>query len=516
MNEPACAPPSGQAWRATVSQPATSHLPQSVPDWLVSPLVFMMLAIGLRILLIDNPVLLSDEQFYLLVADRMAHGAVPYVDIWDRKPIGLFLIYRLAMALPGDPVVSNRVLGLLSSVATALVIERMARQIAPAPGARMAGVAYLLFQPVFNCAMGQSPVFYNLPVAAAAALTLNAAREAEAPALLRRGVAIMLLLGVAMQIKYTVIFEGIGLGLVLLTRGFADVWSWRKLSGAALLWAGAALLPTVLAFDAYAAMGHGEAFWQANFLSSLAKGADSDEMWGRLAGQIAALTPFGLAIFAVPRIAVPGRADPLAAGDVVTRRVLRWWALCAVAGFFAFGTWYDHYVGPLLVPLSVLAASAMGYDAPKARRLAALLLGVGALGSVIVPTIQRRNHGGADDLRRAVALVQPNLHGRCLYVYEGDPVLYRATGGCIPTAYVFPAHLDTSVEAGALGIDPAAEMQRIMATRPGVVVMGESGAPYLPNLATRQIVQAELAAHYERYAGFTIGRSPYGLYRLRP
>ena len=40
-----------------------------------------------------NPVLGFDEQFYLLVGDRMLHGAIPYVDIFDRKPIGLFLIY---------------------------------------------------------------------------------------------------------------------------------------------------------------------------------------------------------------------------------------------------------------------------------------------------------------------------------------------------------------------------------------------------------------------------------------
>ena len=54
-----------------------------------------------------------------------------------------------------------------------------------------------------------------------------------------------------------------------------------------------------------------------------------------------------------------------------------------------------------------------------------------------------------------------------------------------------------------------------MATRPGVVVMGESGSPYLPNLATRRVVSDALARDYERYAGFAIGKSPYGLYRLR-
>jgi hypothetical protein len=43
-----------------------------------------------------------DEEFYLVVADRMMHGAIPCVDIWDRKPIGLFLIYAATRLLGGD------------------------------------------------------------------------------------------------------------------------------------------------------------------------------------------------------------------------------------------------------------------------------------------------------------------------------------------------------------------------------------------------------------------------------
>ena len=30
---------------------------------------------------------------HLTVAQAMTHGALPYVDIWDRKPLGIFLLY---------------------------------------------------------------------------------------------------------------------------------------------------------------------------------------------------------------------------------------------------------------------------------------------------------------------------------------------------------------------------------------------------------------------------------------
>jgi hypothetical protein len=43
----------------------------------------------------------------------------------------------------------------------------------------------------------------------------------------------MALVGIAMQIKYTVVFEGVAFGALLLGRAYADVWSWKKLGAAA-------------------------------------------------------------------------------------------------------------------------------------------------------------------------------------------------------------------------------------------------------------------------------------------
>jgi hypothetical protein len=57
---------------------------------LISILVLLAVAVALRASRIGDPSIHMDEQFYLLVADRMWHGALPYVDIWDRKPILLF------------------------------------------------------------------------------------------------------------------------------------------------------------------------------------------------------------------------------------------------------------------------------------------------------------------------------------------------------------------------------------------------------------------------------------------
>jgi hypothetical protein len=92
----------------------------------------------LRAFTFGSPTIQIDEQFYLLVGDRMLHGALPFVDIWDRKPMGLFLLFAAIRLLGGEGIVQYQLVALLSVVATSVVIWRTARMIASrwAPCAR--------------------------------------------------------------------------------------------------------------------------------------------------------------------------------------------------------------------------------------------------------------------------------------------------------------------------------------------------------------------------------------------
>jgi len=59
----------------------------------VAPLLLILLfALAFWSSQFGNPDVDFDEPFYLLVGERLLHGDIAYVDIWDRKPIGLFLI----------------------------------------------------------------------------------------------------------------------------------------------------------------------------------------------------------------------------------------------------------------------------------------------------------------------------------------------------------------------------------------------------------------------------------------
>ncbi|WP_408587305.1 ArnT family glycosyltransferase [Novosphingobium sp.] len=483
--------------------------PTDLPRPLVSALGFLALTLALHLIQFGNPVLHVDEEFYLLVADHMRHGALPFVDIWDRKPLGLFLLYRFFLLFPGDGVVTYQLFGVAACAATALVIERLAREIASPAAARLAGAVYILFLPVFCFGIGQAPVFYNLPVALAALRTLEAWRARDARDFVRGGAQAMALLGLAIQIKYTVVFEGAAFGVVLLARACALGWNAGRLAGVALLWCAVAIAPTLAFLALYAAIGHGEAFIHANFLSILNRRSDGMASWSRLGSEMLGLVPFWLAIlWADRRLAAREGHDPAALW------FLRLWAIAAFAGFLAFGSWYDHYVTPVLVPLSVLAAPALA-QVPGARWRCVLLLGFGAIASVVVMTDSIRRHGTKAQAEHITASIRSELHSGCAFVFDGEPAFYRMAGSCLPGRYAFPNHLNTWTEAKALDIDPNLEVARIMMTRPDVVVVAEWWPFYLPNWETRAIVGDFLARGYERYASAKLGTHTFGLWRRR-
>ena len=484
--------------------------PVRIPDWLATALAYLGLALLTRWFLIGNPVIHIDEQFYLFVAERMRDGALPYVDIWDRKPIGLFLVYEALAAIPGDPVLAYQAGAIAATVATAMVIARLAREIASPAAAWQAGVAYVLFMPAFNSGMGQAPTFYNLLTALAALGVVETVKQPESRSLIWRGAGIMLLVGCAMQIKYTVMFEGIAFGLLLLGRGYADVWTWRRLAAVAALWITAALLPTLAAVAWYAQAGHLDDFVYANFVSIFSRESDGWKAPWRLTKEMTALIPFWLAIFWAPKL-----FDTSGGSHPRSRNVLVIWCGTACLGFLLFGTWYDHYVAPLLVPLSVLAAPALARAAKSERNIGRFLLGFGAMASLAVPLWQVRSHGTAGQFAEMNALIAHEMHGGCLYIYEGELAFYRTLNSCLPTTRIFPNHLNTFVESPAIGVDPVSEVRKVLASRPDVVLTWAPTRLYLPNKDTRRVINAKLAQDYERFATYTLGTREYWLFRPR-
>lgn len=478
-----------------------SGAPSWRSEWLWPALVFLFVALLSRAAVFGNPVVHIDEQFYLLVGDRMLHGALPYIDIWDRKPIGLFLIYAAIRLLGGEGILHYQIVASLFAAATALVVYRIARRISPPLGAGIAGVSYLLFLVTFNGFGGQSPVFYNLPVALAALASMRVVTRPNVGGLWLKGAGVMLLLGAAIQIKYTVVFEGIFFGLALLWREWRDRGNMLRLVGAATIWIGCALLPTAAVLGYYASLHQADAFVQANFLSIFGRHEPFEFALSRLATNMALLLPFGGAIFLVGKW-YPDK-EFIAYPNIV---FVGSWAISALAGYLFFGTYYDHYTLPLLAPLAALAAPAFAQpDKIKGYGIAILLWGM--ISGAVMVCLSIKREGNKKEVEYLTSVVGSHLHGGCLYVYDGPPILYLKTNACFATRFVFPKHFSSLDENGALGVDTTDAVQDMLSRHPNVIVTGEADYPGYSNPYTRRLLMAVLKRDYRLVSRSRFGKS---------
>ncbi|UAK25784.1 hypothetical protein [Sphingomonas nostoxanthinifaciens] len=456
------------------------------------PIIVLLLAIvacAARAATFDNPALGFDEQFYLLVGDRMLHGALPYVDIFDRKPIGIFLIYAGTRFLGGSGFLQYKLVAACIVALSAYGIFRIVRTRASSAAAIASAVAYILWLDFMEGEGGQTPVFYNLAMLAAAALILSIIRQPRLS--IWRGTTAMLCVGLALQIKYSVAPEGALFGLALLYEAHRRDARWVRTIGLGFGWAGLALLPTVAAYAAYAAEGHGSAFLFANFQSVMGQRRRpfSTEAAG-LALIAATLAP--LLICAI-------RAREWRSTDGTPSRGGRFlasWLAAASASMLLYGRFdAPHYAIPLLLPLTLLSARAFDSSASWRRGIYVGLVVAFVAGQAVLET-SRLAKGGRSEATAVAAAAAPT--GRCIFVYDAYPALYMLAQSCLPTKWAFPGHLSTQDEADAraLGVDPTAEVRRIMAARPAAVIDTYPRFAFT-NRATRAILSQELAVHYD-------------------
>jgi hypothetical protein len=440
---------------------------------------------------IGDPAIHMDEQFYLLVADRIWHGALPYVDIWDRKPILLFLIYAALRPLSADGIVAYQIGALSFATGTAYVIVLIARRFANPAGAWLAGVAYLIYLPLLSGAGGQSPVFYNLFMALGALEVIRAGETADGAGVWRHGLRCMMWAGLAIQLKYTAAFEGVGFGvwlMMLLIRrnGGVDARAVEQIA----LWIATALAPTLLALAAYVLIGHGQEFVQANFLSIFAKRHVPDESSAPfLRYTLEQLAP--LLAIAIPS-ALKARRD---GAPGAPWRFLALWIGFAVVGFTAIGNFYDHYALPLLVPMIVLCAPLLGTPFGAAAALA--LFGCCAAVSVGVPTTRLRDIHRTN-IAALVEAARPYAARGCLYLNDGPSIVYLLTHSCLPTRYIFPEHLNNADEAEAT--DAARAMAALLASHPSAILVADKPTVHARNATTAAMLETALTHDYRRVA----------------
>jgi hypothetical protein len=320
----------------------------------------------------------------------------------------------------------------------------------------------------------------------------------------------MLLTGIAIQIKYTAVFEGIFFGLSLVWVGWKAGRPFGRLAFDAIVWMACALAPTLAVLALYLATGHGQEFIQANFLSVLSDSNPLLPALGRLAALVGGLSPLGICGW------IAWRRRPVGPGPA--RREVLWlfaWVGASFAGFLLLGVWNDHYVLPLLPPLCLAVAFGFGKLGDRRWIAVAAVLGLGLAGGLARSVVDVRINGNERQIAQLTAMIEPHLARGCLYVNEDLSILYYLTRSCLPTRYVFPQHLALSRYEHALGVDQMVELRRMLAQRPAVIVLSKD-PDYETRFATRRVVEAQLRSNYDFVGASVVGETRYAVFAAVP
>lgn len=453
---------------------------QSINRLLANPLVqavaLVVLALALRYASFGDLNRHADETFYFLVGQRMHEGALPYVDVWDRKPLGLFLIYYLLSGISRS-VICYQIAACLAAGATSAIIGRLVAQWSNPRAALLAGVTYLFALGPFEGATGQAPDFYNPLIAGAALLLVRDADRRARRELGWRSWCAIALCGLAITIKQTTIFEAAFLGCYLLYGLVRAGASWRYLARVVLGCCALGAAPAVAIGLFYASIGHWSEFWQAMVTSNVAKTREGGAAWRALsifvkAGPVLVMAAFGLL---------------RSTGNRQGRAFVGAWTGAALVGFIAVPNLYGHYLLPLLVPLSVATGFLFGH----ARHWR-----VWALASLIYVSLwyDPLDRAWAVENNRAMRemamLIRRHDPGGGLLVFDGPVYLYALADEPFLSPLVFPQHLNHRIEHDVSHLKTHREIDRIVAGRPGVIVISRLPRSFPVNDYSRATILA--------------------------
>lgn len=488
----------------------------------------MALAVLLvRLPFINFNVLSDDEAVYLMIGEALRHGAIPYVDIIDRKPLGIYLIFAFADYAFRDPLVGARLLGMLSTFAAAVMLKAFGERnlgLSPVMGA-VCGLLYSTYALLFFGDAAQTPVFFMPLVIGAAALVVRDLQRVAAriaPNIWRLGMA-GLLLGLSLQIKYSTVLECAIWGVLPLLfawrQRYALGWDGLKavVAGAGLMIVGG-LLPTVIAYGAYAAMNHGGAFLFYNFTVNFTRGASQYPyavilLRGSLF--MLAMSPLAVMTYRYVRL----RSTRVAGQRLLPHENRRWmpgvllaWTAAAILAGLAQRQPFSHYFFDALAPLSLLAAAGLQWTFRRraVMRTSTVLFALAVVGYVGLRA-EKIYEAGSPYLPEQIAADLQDRGVHSMYVFNSAGVMYHFAHAPLPTRYPHPPMLTSDLEAASFDIDAPSELRNILGKNPEAVVIQQPMSAQI-SAARQQIVLTKLAQDYCLWRTYRAGLHQVQLY----
>lgn len=329
-------------------------------------IAFVLLAAGAALL---SPLLTypfgRDQGVFAAAADIISRGGVPYRDVWDVKPPGVFYTYWASFAIFGRSTPAPRALDILWTLATAAAIwslgKRLASQWVGAAAAFLFLLRYVAGYSYWNTT--QADGFASLPLCLAMLMLIRAESRQGAQAWAGRRPALLCGAFIALAVLFK-----LTLGAMLLIPVLAAVLAKQEpflvRSARALCYLlGCAAVLAIAAGALWRAGALGDAFdvlvrWNAGYSHLRSPEPLASSLLNQTVRFVLGL-PYKW-LFFIGLLAIVGAID-LGARPESAR--LRWllpaWAGVLIASVWAQGKFYSYHWLPALAPLCLLAAQGL-------------------------------------------------------------------------------------------------------------------------------------------------------------
>ncbi|MEB3342358.1 glycosyltransferase family 39 protein [Okeania sp.] len=496
---------------------------------------FLLLSFFLRFWTLFVSVLDKDESIYILIADSLLNNNLPYIEIWDTKPPGIFILFSLAMLILGNSIVSIRILSIIATTFTSYFLYMIGRNIDEKQGEKiglLAGSLYGIFSLHNDGTAANAEILFAPFVTGAFLLLFQNQKLSNIKVFL-----IGIILGMGMQIKYLVIMDVLALVLLgswlkkaelnkreygkainnlsALTKGnFSLVFNhltFSLLRFYLILGAGI-ILPAIIIGTIYHFSGYFDEYIYATLMANSKYIGILNFSWSdflnRLIKQILGNILLWLCFFWSPiYLFVFARKKLRQERNLI---YLFLWFCCAFLAVLLSKRFYNHYFLQLLPPLSLIS----GYVIIKSVYLPQkqfnphiilfliLIYPFGQAGYNKLTKnwefIYYRSIQKIDTWDDREALIAKYLRERIkstdyIYVVNYQPIIYYLVPTKIPTKYAFPSVLTALSQI--LPIDPLQELDKIMAKNPSYILLAEKD-----NIAPeyRNMLNQYLKANYFR------------------
>jgi 4-amino-4-deoxy-L-arabinose transferase-like glycosyltransferase len=467
-------------------------------DWLIFVL-FICLTFFLRFPAFFQSGIGPDESIYLLMARSLTEGQPPYTEFFDNKPIGIYILFALALIIFGKSVLSIRIAAWIAVSITSYLLYRLGKLISGNDNkvGLLAGTFYGVLTIGSGGISSDTEIFFAPFVVFAFylifCLIVNQ-NETFNQSYLRLFI-IGLLMGIGLQIKQVVLFEFIGIlilvGLTLYFQyRYSLIFLLKEVSKCYAVLGFGFILPFLITIAYYLQSGHFNNFFYANFSANLA----------RVGGQNWSLSNFGIGfliqiktnlILWICLISTPFYWLSSQSSTPEERRNLTYliiWFAMAFFGVCAPKSFYVHYFLQVLPSLCILSSYIIIKTIWSAREigttrrflilsfilLTPLFTSVYPLLKVGIKSVYFRYVKGIDNWGDDPAIIAKYLKHRVkseeyIYVVDYLSVMYFLVPAKIPTKYAYPPFLHSSL-AKVAGSNPAQELRSIFYKRPIYVI----------------------------------------------